>query len=611
MNTDNTITMSAPRRALRTLLLLVAGLALSATAACGSDYQVGEEEPVRLADEDRSAPPDLDNEPTQPDPPDQPDPPEQLILAPVGGNTASVIAEQNVPLSVELVNKNGEAKTDQLIDWQLLGPNGDATLSATDAFTADDGTATVDFQAGRDLQTYRIQASYADPQVAPVIFEVTVEPLPPGILEVKADHPNGQTVPVNKVEVHLYDFANVTCSDFKPLANQQPAGLSAARINLNSKATFSQLDARGQYTATAVGYDPRGRRVAAGCGEGLQVPSDDIVTETLVMGLIERDPQGSFRVDGSWDMRQAFEKTAPMGKRLHRLIKAVANPGRAIWNGIHNEIKKRAGSQIAQLLQLTGIGQEIEKAINKEVAKIGFLQKLRNTAQGLESTLKTMKVESTLYVKEALPNGEHSTRSTWHHAYVWYKFNCGPNDPPSCGRHKLEFGGTNNSLQPVKSNFKSRVVDYDSFQMDLHKVDLEYGRLMLVVLNDVVIPELTNGQAESLEGAFKQWFSCKQLAGNLSNGQGRICAGGLCIDQSAVTNVCNAGVSAVFKQIEREVVKAIDGDAHLYSRGEARIGKLNADGHALELNDGTYKGYLENNNGQRGDVTGTWSGTRK
>jgi hypothetical protein len=226
-----------------------------------------------------------------------------------------------------------------------------------------------------------------------------------------------------------------------------------------------------------------------------------------------------------------------------------------------------------------------------------------------------LEVHSELTIGKLGSDYEFRGTDNWLGVTLYWRWNCDQNSPPDCGAIDLvaDANGQLGSLGVVSSEWTGRVAAYNQLQIDQHPQTLRYGRLIMYILNDVIIPELTDGNANSLSDAFAYWIGCGSLASSITGSDGEIGALGATITDDQIENFCTNAVSTVFGFADL-IVNNLEFDLGMRIGGEATMIETTSDGFVDLMEDGTYNGYIQstdaNTSGQGSPIEATWSAER-
>src|SRR5699024_6926330 len=135
-----------------------------------------------------------------------------------------------------------------------------------------------------------------------------------------------------------------------------------------------------------------------------------------------------------------------------------------------------------------------------------------------------LEVHSELTIGKMSSNYEFRGTDNWLGITLYWRWNCDANSPPDCGAIELraDANGEIGSLGVLSSAWIGRIVAYNQLQIDRHPITLEYGRLIMYILNDVILPKLTDGNAHSMSEAFSYWV-CNGIGTAITGSDGEIC----------------------------------------------------------------------------------------
>ncbi|MEZ4460430.1 MAG: hypothetical protein R3E66_12040 [bacterium] len=187
------------------------------------------------------------------------------------------------------------------------------------------------------------------------------------------------------------------------------------------------------------------------------------------------------------------------------------------------------------------------------------------------------------------------------------------NAPADCGAIPLiaDPNGEIGDLGVLSSEWTGRVVAYNQLQIDTHTVSLRYGRLILYILNEVILPAVTDDNAHSLTEAFAYWVGCGDLATSITGSDGEVCALGACIRDDQIEGFCTTAVSTLFGFADL-LVQNLEFDIGLRLGGEGKLIEEDSDGFADKIEEGEFSGFLQNSEGgQSSPFTADFSAIRE
>ncbi len=588
-------------------LLLALGL-----AACGdSTLQqrgVGQEQidPDPVGNNDSNNSVDNNNSPDIPPPPEG-----CCILIPAGGETRLSVPTFNpVELGVLMFSREtGAPVSNEVISFEVLDPTGGVALTERQRATDAQGLSKVGFVAGSELREYVVRAS--TPQANSVEFFVTVEDAPTGDLHITYLNAGESVYEVSPIETKVFQGTVYVCDDFRPLSQLPDSAFQSEVRTASGESTFENLSVEGTWTVVALGKGEFGQLVAVGCEDDVRIREDEITDVEVVLTLLPLNPVGRYRNVSNWDFTQALESTGNVGSTILQIFNAFENPGQFIYDQVINLVNSFVGSIIGGLvdafLSVTGLDDVIADAINGFVEGNEFLSRIQRAGLDLRDMVTRLEVISTLTVGKIGSDYQIFGTDDWLGLAVYWRWNCEPNDPPECGRYEISID-PNSSLNLVYGEWNGRVAAYNELQIYPHTVNLHYGRLIVYLLNEFILPALTDGQAHSLVDAILYWVGCDDLAYGITGSDGEICAVGVCIEADDIESVCNSAVRTVFGLGER-LLENLEVESVLEMSGSARLVEMDGDQRVDEIVEGHYDGTI-NIQGTRSPFTATFNATR-
>lgn len=544
----------------------------------------------------------------------------KYFLAANGSSDLVVGAGASAPVTVFLYNKeNNDPVKDERISYKIVeGAPADVSISALNAVTQDSGEASVDFKAGPTLGAVTLIASH--PSANDVEFTINVESLPTGAVRVKTVNAAPSVIVLNDIEVRLHDYADFSCADFRPLGTQADGLATTSLANETQLALFEELNITKKYVVTARARGPRGQIAAGGCSDDLRVEDNGTTNVELALSLIPINPAGRYNVTSNWDFSDALADSGAVGATIVRILNVFQNPGRGIYDEIINLIRNAVGGIISgtinTFLSLTGLDNQFETLINNAVANNSALSNLQSAGLDLRAVVTNLEVLSILAIGKSTSDYEFRGTDNWLGINLYWRKGCDQVADPICGQIPINAtdGSTFADLGVLSSNWTGRVVGYDQLQIDEHPITLRYGRLLIYVLNQVILPSITGGNANSLTEAFAYWINCQGLALNVTGADGEICALGACIQATQIEGFCSGTISTLFGFADA-LITNLEFDANIRVGGDATLIEEDSDGFVDKMERGSYRGYLgtSNNGGQQGltsPVTATWSATK-
>lgn len=551
--------------------------------------------------------------------PDAPSVSDLYFMVPAGNANVQANVTESVPLKVLLYSKKtGEPVGAQNITYELLDAGtGSATLSAKTGTTSEEGEAAVDLRVGGQPATLKVRADH--PSANAVDFDVEVLALAVGALKVNLVNTAPSIMGLYDIDVRLYKNADFTCDEFRPLyRGDQPEPLAIQTApSVDDAPVFENLGTLQRFVVTGIARGDRGQVAAAACMDDISVDKDRVNDLELLLQLIPLSPVGTYDVVSHWDFTDAIADSGAVGSTIVRVLDIFENPGQAIYNEIINLVELLVGGIISgaidTFLDLTNLDQEFASLINNFIAGNDALSKIFQAGNDLRDVVANLQIHSQLTIGKLDSNYEFRGRDNWTGITLYWRWNCDANAPADCGAIPLiaDANGEIGDLGVLSSEWTGRVVAYNQLQIDTHTVSLRYGRLILYILNEVILPQVTDGNAHSLTEAFAYWVGCDGLASSITGGDNEVCALGACITAAQIEGYCTTAVSTLFGFADL-LVQNLEFDIGLRLGGEGKLVELDSDGFADLIEEGKFTGFLQNSEGgQSSPFTADFSAVRE
>jgi hypothetical protein len=295
------------------------------------------------------------------------------------------------------------------------------------------------------------------------------------------------------------------------------------------------------------------------------------------------------------------------------VLNVFQNPGQAIYDEIINLIENFLSGAVATLIDflanITGGAQAIQGLINDAIENNDTLRRIRDAGRDLRDVVANLEVRSELTIGKLNSTYEFRGSGNWLGVVLYWRWECDANSPPDCGAIDLaaDSNGEIADLGVLSSEWTGRVVGYNQLQIDTHSLTLRYGRLIIYILNDVIIPRLTDNNANSLSEAFAYWIGCPGLADSITGSDGEI----LGITDEQIEGWCGTAVSTIFGFADL-LVENLEFDIGLRLGGEGKLFELTSDGRVDEIREGTFNGFMESSEGGAASpFSATWDGVRR
>jgi hypothetical protein len=332
----------------------------------------------------------------------------------------------------------------------------------------------------------------------------------------------------------------------------------------------------------------------------------------LVLTLLPLNPVGQYDSISHWDFTETLADAGTVGAILLQVFSLFEDPGRFLYDQIINLIRDFVGGLIAvavdTFFDLTGLDDLLADAVNGFIEGNAFLSQLRQAGLDLRDMVTHLEVISSLTIGKIGSDYQVYGSDDWLGLAIYWRWNCADNPDPQCGRHELSLD-PNSSLGLVYGEWNGQVSAYNQLQIYPHAINLQYGRLIVYVLNEIILPQLTDGNAHSMTDAILYWIGCEDFGLWVTGSDGEICALGFCLQSDSIATACESVVRTVFG-IGEFMLGNLEVESVMEMSGSATLVEEDGDLEVDNIIDGQYSGTV-NISGSRSPFSATWSATKR
>jgi len=513
---------------------------------------------------------------------------------------------QNQSIRVKVIDYRASGPAvDATVRFALVAGDGDASLSSLQAFTDAAGVAEVTFRGGTAADALYALEVRTD-GASPAQLELFVADAPRGDLQV-ALHYEGP-IAVKNVHLRLVP-GSFTCSQFHPA--YPPLDVLGERTLLGvgqGEVMWQHLPAGQRFTVVATAESQRGSLAAAGCLDGIVILGEQTNTVTLTMYLLTLNPAGVY------DSASVFDFTGAIPGQLGELVTEISTLFSSPGTFLINQVKKLAAIYVGELITNAIFGL-FENTVANVIDNWMFnnspqwVQDILTIGQDLFQVVNRLEMLAELHISKLGSDHHIQGRLYWNGIVLTWRYGCPAQGSagydPECGRHVFglaDFQNTQFPMDIVEGRFTGMIQDFDQLDIDNHTIKISYGKLIIFVLNEMILPALT-GQ-HTLLGAILSFVNCSAIAhaiGGFST---------LGISVQDVENFCVSAVTIIVTPVEM-VLGALAIDSQLRMSGHATLVDDSQNLLVDRIEDGAFLGHFESD-GQAGPpFTGVWEAAKR
>ncbi len=541
------------------------------------------------------------------------------LLVPVRGDTGiSVGFGGSVALKVALFSLGTHAPvSEEAIEWRVeSGTLAGSRLGSSRSTTDSSGRSEIQFVAGDTMTEVTVVASH--PRADPVVFTVTVLDLPVGGLEITVLHPTSDIYDVGPIDVRLYSHDELDCDAVTAGLVPEGSLVDTEIADTRTPAVFEDLIAEDGITVVAFGYGALGEVVAQGCINDILVAEGETTEVNLILHLNPMNLVGEYEVTTSLDFSLALLETGAVGEIIVDILDLFEDPGEQLLDYMVDAlglfVSEHVSDAVDIFLSVTRLDRLIGDAVNDLINSSDTLRQFFSIGCDFRRMVTNFRVSSVLQIGKVGEDSEVFGVETWNTIEL-----CAPPEDedfvvgecdfdPDCDR--VEIGIEDDSFGRLVSGWTGRVVDYDTLQIDAHRVELEYGHFMLFVLESYLFPAIVQEpSAVTLEDVWLKIIDCASFGGFVTGSDGEICVIG-CLTDDDLSVFCEDSLNAVFPATFERFATQLSFDSHLELSGTCTLGNDDTDLDVELLEAGALTGTITADDDST-PITGTFVGVRR
>lgn len=426
----------------------------------------------------------------------------------------TVVGDQ-ITLSAKVIDYAvGGPAEGALVYWSItdaVGPGapGDAELGNEATYTGPSGITNVILYANEQSEViYRVEA--ITDGAAPRTILVQIDPLPTGTIRVAMTYEG--PVPLNNVRVMIFP-PSYDCQTFKPTNPAEPIQEKTV-LSTDSQPAFPDLIADQKYTVAAIANGPNGNLAGAGCRDGVFLEPDEVAIVQLPLYVLVLNPSGTYDLDNTFDFTGAIP--GQLGEILDTLAQLFYDPGTFLVDQIKNLVSQFLPSFITDAI-FSLFEKQLAKLITDWVLNDApdWIQDFFTIGQDLLQVVAKLRLTGDLTVSK-LQNDYFVEGNIQFTGVVFsWKLGCDPAAPDyeECGQFPFSLEDVEDDdfpLDLIAGSWKGSISQYDQLAIEKHGLALNYGKLILFVLNDLILQELTG--KDTFKEAVAAMLGCGSIA---------------------------------------------------------------------------------------------------
>lgn len=543
------------------------------------------------------------------------------ILLPAGDLEKVISIGGEVELSVYLYDQDGEPIPQSQVQFKFLSgldgatPSADeAALSSARTTTNEQGIAKVNLLGGNLIKHYQVEASSSQARRT-VVFEIDVVNLPMGSMNIAFDYQG--VVPLQNVELYVLRRPDA-CEAPYYLAPPMDPFLTKEVMNLSQRTVVDALLAGESFAVIARARTADGVLVAGGCEGDIRILENNQSNVTISLFLLPLNPAGRYEMVNHFDFAGAIPGT--LGTIIQQLVAFFGDQNHdrmvasVIFDAIEELARQAAGAIGGLVVELIGnwVENDLNRLINDYIDNDGpqWLRDFFTIGSDLISIVSNLEVLSEMNLSKPRSDGTFDGSQNWVGLAFYWRINCANSQDPECGRFPFRMDDIANGVEEVNlvfGQFTGRVHSYNQGVINLHTMDLQYGRLILFVLNHVILPAIANG-ATTIRDALLNLANCPAFASRLTGGNAYLRLGGINIISrdriqgwcTTVMEIAGDGATLILNQLRLDTRMDLEGNMVFVEE--------NSDLVVDRITDGVWRGHLRTGQDSGAEFSGDYEG---
>jgi hypothetical protein len=475
------------------------------------------------------------------------------------------------PIYVTVVDYAAQGPASEVpVKWEIvendgINGKGPGALGSMVSVTDDKNGATYNtFNPNKGPAThYKIKLSTECAE--DVFIDIQVAALPTGKIEVKLLYDN--QIPLGNIVEHIVP-APFACASFKAIL--PPTNYVASKTTYFGDVSqiYGPLPAEKKYGVFVIGKDLAGHLAAAGCADAVLVNDQQTTTITIQLSVLPLQASGQYDMINHFDFTGAIP--GQLGQILDTAVQIFYDPGTFIIEQIKNLVKQFLGAGFIVDAVFSLFEKQLAKFVTDWLlnSSPSWLQDFFQMGQDVLQIVKKLEMLGVLKVFKVGSDFFFNGEIDFTGVNLWWHLGCDKNDPnfATCGT-KISFDLTQVSTDPnfpfdlMSGKLSGSISQQTHMSIDSSTITLNYGKLILYVLTNVVLKKIT-GQT-SFVAAMQQLIDCQGLGKSLSG-----IIGGL--GQGQITSICNSTISLIVLPIE-SMLGGLSLDSGLSLKGDCTM----------------------------------------
>ncbi len=475
------------------------------------------------------------------------------------------------------------------------------------AQTNENGEVSVTFEAG-EISDVLYDVNVTAQNAIPDEMQIYVGDPPMGTLRITLQYEGA--VPIHDIKLHLMK-GPASCQSYDPLSPWTEGIVQEKTISsIDSVAMFEEWDIETTWVVFAMADGPTDTLAAKGCLDNVHLlPLEEGVTEaTLQLHLMPLNAAGTYDATNVFNFTGAIPGEA--GMIIDMVVNLFTDPGVVIID----LIKMAIATQIGELATdaVFGLFEDMLADLISDWLlnnSPDFIQDLFVVGQDLIQIVHHVTLTSDLHISKLQNDYYIEGTQFFLGITLYWKLGCAeegePDYDPECGALPLTLEDLEDTDIPVnilEGKFTATVDNWNHLTVSKHEIQLNYGALILFVINDLLLPAVS--EYNSIEDLLYSIIDCHAIATGFAGDL----LGALGIPEQDIEDTCNGAVTIIVSPVE-EMISSLSMDSHMVLWGDGIMIDDDGDLYVDRFENGNWEGYIyfSNDPSDQGNIfTGDW-----
>jgi hypothetical protein len=342
---------------------------------------------------------------------------------------------------------------------------------------------------------------------------------------------------------------------------------------------------------------------------------------TVSLFPLALNPAGTYDVDNNFDLTGAIPGT--LGDVVRGLVQFFGSQNQEreiaslIFDLVEGLVRQAAGAIGGFIIDVARgwVEDDLNDIINEYIDQDApqWVRDFFLIGQDLLGVVSYLEVISRIRVSKPRQDGTFDGSQNWIGLAFYWRLGCQDDPDPACGRFPFtmdEVASAAEGIELVFGQFTGRVHSYDKGVFDSHTMDLQYGRLILFVLNNIILPAIADG-ATSLREALLNLANCPSFANGITGGNGHLRLAGInIVSRDTIEGWCTT-IMGVAGDAGQSILGNLRVDTRMTLEGELVWVEETDDLVVDRIEGGIWEGVIRTANDQGPPFEGTFRGTHQ